>query len=64
MKDRFRMFLFDVVISVVWIYLPMFYFGLRHSSLAGLWWVVDVVSLVGFLYWLHAFGKHSIYANS
>ncbi|MBW2970004.1 hypothetical protein KY309_01925 [Candidatus Woesearchaeota archaeon] len=59
----FAKYFFDLALSVFWIYVPMFVFGLRNSDSAVIFWFIDVVSLAVVLYYLHAVGAHSIYSN-
>ena len=59
----FSKVLFDILFTVFWIYIPMFYLDLRHAPDAWLIWFVDIVSLAVIIYLLHRRGTHSIYAK-
>lgn len=61
LHNYFR-YLFDLALSVLWIYIPLFHFGLKDSKHSLLAWVVILVTLAAVLYALHRRGSHSIYA--
>ncbi len=50
----------DVVLVLVWIWLPMYYFGLKDASMAWLWWIVDLATLAYVIYNLHQKAGHAL----
>lgn len=50
----FVKYLFDVILSVLWVYVPLFHFNLRQSPHAIVIWVVDLGTLAVLLYLLHS----------
>ncbi|VVB81411.1 Uncharacterised protein [uncultured archaeon] len=59
----FSKFVFDLVFTVFWIYIPMFALDLSSSPDAVLIWIGDLVSLAVIIYLLHRKGVHSIYSR-
>ena len=55
----FKKYIVDLVIVLVWIWVPMFYFGLKDISNAWLWWIIDIGTLAFVIYNLHK-GEHKL----
>jgi len=53
---NFARFLFDLVLTIFWIWIPMFYFNLNEAPNALLIWIVDIGLLAFVLYLLHRKG--------
>ncbi len=49
----FAKYIFDLVLTVFWIWVPMFYFGLNDSPNAIVIWIVDILTLATIIYLLH-----------
>lgn len=56
----FAKFAVDLALTVLWIWVPMFHFNLKAHSHAVAMWVVDILTLVVLLYWLHTSGAHKL----
>ena len=56
----FFKFLFDLALTVFWIYVPMFYLGLKDSRFSVAIWFVDILTLVVLIYFLHKKGPHRL----
>jgi len=56
----FFKYLFDLALTVFWIYIPMFHLGLKDSKYAVAIWVVDVLTLATIIYFLHKKGAHRL----
>ncbi len=60
----FFKYLFDLALTVFWIWVPMFQLGLKDSKYAAAIWVVDILTLSVMIYFLHKKGAHSLLVNS
>lgn len=49
----FSKFLFDLILSVVWVYVPMYHFELAQSENAVWIWVLVLTTLITLLVLLH-----------
>jgi len=57
----FGKYVFDLVLTVFWIWVPMFYLNLKDSPYAPVIWIVDIGLLATIIYLLHRkAGNHKI----
>jgi len=56
----FTKFTFDLFLTVFWIWVPMFYFGLKDYKRSILIWIVDIGLLIFILWLLHRKGDHRL----
>jgi hypothetical protein len=54
----FFKYLFDLALTVFWIYIPMFHLGLKDSKYSAAIWAVDILTLATIIYFLHRKGPH------
>lgn len=54
----FFKFLLDLALTVFWIWVPMFYLGLKDARYSIAIWVVDILTLAVLIYFLHIKGAH------
>ncbi len=56
----FVKYVFDLALTVFWIWVPLFYFNLKDSPNAPVIWIVDIVTLSVIIFFLHRRGAHRI----
>jgi len=61
MTHDFYKYGIDLLVIILWIWTPMYFLDMRHSTMPILWWTFTLVSLGIALYFWHSVGKHSIY---
>jgi len=59
----FAKYLFDLALTVFWIYVPMFRFNLKDARYSVAIWIVDLITLSVIIYLLHRKGRHSLYSS-
>ena len=55
---NFAKFVFDLALTVFWIWIPMFHFNLKDAPYAPVIWLVDLLTLGIIIYLLHRKGTH------
>jgi hypothetical protein len=59
----FAKYLFDLALTVFWIYVPLFHFNLKDAPYSVAIWTVDLITLSVIIYLLHRKGGHSLYSS-